>query len=100
MNEMGKKKTNPRNKPRSEADVKRAIEKGKEIGILGSYHMTLYALKNELNMPDEDVKRFAMAFNYVVDSYRKGDITLKDLQSVCKDEYGLEFVLTDEEEDT
>lgn len=94
---MGKKKINPRNKPRSEADVRKAFDRGQDHGILGAYHIMLYVLKDKLKATDDEVKEFARLFSSTVDSLRKNDITLEDLKSVCREEFELEFVLADDD---
>jgi len=92
---MGKKKTNPRSIPRSQADVDRAFDRGQENGINGAYNIMLYVLKDKLKKTDDEVKEFTREFNVVVHCLMTGDIKVSDIKEVLKDEFQLEFVLTD-----
>lgn len=80
-------KTNPRNRPRSEADVKRAYERGREEGVNGALIIFLYTLMDKFGADDAQLKDFADAFSYTVDSIEKGYITEADLRKVVREEY-------------
>lgn len=88
-------KINPKKKPRSEYDVRKAYDKGKEVGLNGALIIMLYTLKDKFGADDLQLQEFSAAFNYTVDGIEKGYVTVKDLQSVCKDEYGVECVVDD-----
>lgn len=81
-------KVNPRKIPRSEADVIKAQKQGFQEGVQGALTIMLYTLKDKFSADDEQLKAFADAFNYTVDSINKGYVTDKDLRTVIKDEYG------------
>lgn len=80
-------KVNPRNRPKSEADVKRAYERGQKEGINGALTIFLYTLMDKFGADDAQLKDFADAFSYTVDSIEKGYITEADLRKVVKEEY-------------
>ena len=82
------KKTNPRKIPRTQADVDRALEIGREEGINGALIMFLYTMRDKFGATDDELTQFADAFNYVVDSINKGYITEADLKNVVRTEYG------------
>lgn len=89
------KKINPRNIPRSQADVDKAYDRGKTDGAKSSIIIMMYALKDKFGASDDELTDFFNAITYVVDSINKGYITEKDLQTVIKEDYDLEFVLKD-----
>lgn len=89
------KKTNPRNIPRSQADVDKAYERGKTDGAKSSIIIMMYALKDKMGASDEELEQFFNAITYTVDSINRGYITEKDLQTVIKEDYDMEFVLKD-----
>jgi hypothetical protein len=80
-------KVNPRNRPKSEADVKRAHERGREEGINGALTIFLYTMMDKFGADDAQLKEFADAFSYTVDSIERGYITEADLRKVVRDEY-------------
>ena len=88
-------KTNPRKIPRSQADVEKAYEEGKAAGAKSTVIIMMYAMKDKFGATDEQLTDFFEAISYVVDSINKGYITEKDLMTVIKDDYDMEFVLKD-----
>ena len=80
-------KTNPRRVPRTQADVDRAREQGREEGINGALTIMLYTLMDKFSADDDQLREFAEAFSYTVDSTEKGYITEGDLRKVVRDEY-------------
>lgn len=91
---MGK-KTNPRKIPKTQADVDRAYQRGKDEGAKSSIIIMMYAMKDKLGATDDQLTEFFDAINYTVDSINKGYITEKDLQTVIKEDYDMSFVLKD-----
>lgn len=80
-------KTNPRKIPRTQADVDRAYERGREEGVNGALVLFLYTLLDKFGADDAQLREFADAFSYTVDSIERGYITEADLRKVVKDEY-------------
>ena len=89
---MGK-KTNPRKIPKTQADVDKAYDRGRTDGAKSTVIIMMYALKDKFNASDEQLTEFFEAITYTVDSINKGYITEKDLQTVIKEDYDMEFVL-------
>lgn len=89
---MGK-KTNPRKIPKTQADVDHAYENGKTAGAKSSIIIMMYALKDKFGASDEELTDFFNAITYTIDSINKGYITEKDLQTVIKEDYDMEFVV-------
>lgn len=87
---MGK-KTNPRNIPRSQADVDRAYERGKDEGTALCLTLVLYTLQDKFGADDAMLTEFHEAFQYTLDSLQKGYITEADLRTVLKEEYGTQI---------
>ena len=87
---MNKKKINPRRKPASQADVKRAKNKALESGILATKVLVFHALLDlgYIKTPDE-VKAAWDKANYLADSVNKGYCSLQDMYNTLKDEYGV-----------
>lgn len=81
-------KVNPKRKPRTEADVRRAYAHGHEKGTERSLVITLYLLQDKYNATDEDLQEFAAAYNKISEEIREGRITEADLRNVMKEEYG------------
>ena len=84
-------KTNPRRIPRSQADVDRAYELGKEAGTALCLTLVLFTLQDKFGAGDEELTQFHEAFHYTLDSLGKGYITEADLRRVLKDEYSTEI---------
>ena len=90
------KKTNPRKIPRTQADVDRAYQRGRDDGAKSSIIIMLYAMKDKFGATDEQLTEFFNAITYTVDSINKGYVTEADLQTVIKEEYGMQFVIKDD----
>ena len=80
-------KTNPRRIPRTQADVDRAREQGREEGTNGALVIMLYTLMDKFGADESQLREFADAFSYTVDSIQRGYVTEADLRKVVKDEY-------------
>ena len=87
-------KTNPKRIPRTEADCRKAYDKGLLDGSVGALTIMLYVLKDKFNADDTQLHEFADAFNYVADSMAQGYVTKADLMQVVKEEYGTVLRLT------
>lgn len=87
-------KTNPKRIPRTEADCRKAYDKGLLDGSVGALTIMLYCLKDKFGADDDQLHEFADAFNYIADSMAKGYITQADLKTVVREEYGTVLRLT------
>ncbi len=83
------KKPNPRNIPRTQADVDKAYQRGQDEGTQGALTIMLYTLKDKFGADDDQLKQFADAFNYTLDGIAKGYVKESDLRTVIKKEYGI-----------
>lgn len=89
------KRTNPRNRPRNEQDVKRAFEKGKAIGVEVALNIMLITLK-DLGEPDEYISKFNVKFNRTLASINEKDIKAQDIVDALRDDYELELQYAEE----
>ena len=84
---------NPRKRPATYADVIKADKNGFDRGIKGALTIMLYTLHDKFSADDEQLQKFANAFNYTLDGLNRGYIKQKDLECVLKDEYGTTIVM-------
>ena len=90
------KKTNPRKIPRTQADVDKAFERGREAGAKSAIIIMMYALKDKHGASDEELEEFFRSITYTVESINQGYITEADLKTVIREDYGMEFVITED----
>lgn len=67
------KKTNPNKIPRTEADCKRALTEGIEIGTKHALKMALYILLDKHGAPAEDVQQLSEELTWLARKLAKGD---------------------------
>lgn len=79
------KRTNPRRRPASQADVKKAFD----AGINTTLNLVCYVLKEKMEFTDDQLSDFNRNFNNHIDSINRGYISESDLRLVMKDEYDL-----------
>ena len=87
-------KTNPKRIPRTEADCRKAYDKGLLDGSVGALTIMLYVMKDKYGYSEDQLHKFADQFNYVADSMAQGYVTKADLMQVVKEEYGTVLRLT------
>ncbi len=85
------KRVNPKRQPRTQADVDKAFSEGMAVGSRSALTIMLYTLHDKFKAGDAELKEFADAFNYTLDSMNRGYITERDLEVVLKEEYGTEI---------
>lgn len=86
-------KTNPRRRPATQADIKKAKNEAADNAMKRVLCMFLYVLVDKHGAPKEDIQEFAKELNYMADSIRKGYVTWKDIEHVLLEEYELEIDL-------
>lgn len=87
------KKINPRRRPATQADIKKAKNEATDNAIKRVLCMFLYVLVDKHGAPKEDIQELAKELNYMADSIRKGYVTWKDIEHVLLEEYELEIDL-------
>ena len=93
ISDMPKKKTNPRRRPVTEADLRKAWSAGADFGMAFCLKDFLYVLKAKHDATDADLMQLRDEFEEVVDAYKRGDIKEKDLDGVLADEFNLRVTL-------
>jgi len=86
-----KKKTNPRKRPVTKADIKRAeqvaLDEATEICLC----MVFTVLRDKEGYAVDDLRRVYSYLNDLADSMDKGYINVADLRYALKEEGGIEF---------
>lgn len=86
-------KTNPRRRPATQADIKKAKNEATDNAMKRVLYMFLYVLVDKHGAPKEDIQELAKELNYMADSIRKGYVTWRDIEHVLLEEYELEITL-------
>ncbi len=87
--------TNPKNIPASKADVKKAKEEGKLLGMELALNIVLYVLKDKHEAPTSEIMQLRDEFMYVVDSIAKRYLKYSDIKKTLSGEYDLSVQLID-----
>ena len=82
-------KTNPKKKPATQADVKKAFEAGVKEGVSNSCAIFLTVLLDKFRM-DDQIQEVWNEICDLSDSVGKGYVSLADLRHVLMDEYGIQ----------
>ena len=91
MPKKNKKKINPRRRPASQADVKRAKDEAVTKSIVLTKALVFTALLDEGIIKPEDVKRGWDKANYLADSTKRGYISVQDMYDTLIAEYGVDL---------
>lgn len=85
------KKVNPRRKPASQADVKKAKDTATDRAIMATKVLVFHALLDlEYIKTPEEVKAAWDKANYLAESVKKGYCSLQDMYNNLVEEYGVE----------
>lgn len=87
------KKTNPRRRPATWADVEHAAAKATEEAMTRTMQMMLYVFVDKHNATHEELHQLADEFNYVVDSIRRKYLSWADIEQVLGEEYDVQLNL-------
>lgn len=88
-------KPNPKKIQRTQADVDRAAEAGRDLGLEFALNLVLFVLKDKHDAPDEDILQLRDEFMYEVDSVAAGYLTYSDIKRTLKGDYDLSVNLVD-----
>lgn len=91
-------KVNPRRKPATQADVERAEEAGRDLGLEFALNLVLFILKDKHDAPDDDILQLRDEFMYEIDSVAKGYLTYSDIKRTLKGDYDLAVHLVNRED--
>lgn len=82
-------KKNPRNVPRTQADVEKAHQNGMLFGTEFALNIVLYVLKDKHEASDDDIMQLRDEFVYQIDSISKGYLKYTDVKRALQTEYDL-----------
>ena len=85
-----KNKKSPRSIQRTQQDVERAFNLGKDFGIETCLLVVTYTMRNSFGADDATIAEFSDKFAYTIDSIDKGYITEADIRRTLKTEYDTE----------
>ena len=88
---MSKKKINPRKKPATQADIKKAIARVADEIEEDVWALVFTVLRDKENNTTEDLHRIWDEINNLADSVRQGYVSFSDLKDTLKQEEGLVF---------
>ena len=83
-----KKKVNPRRRPATQADVRRAKQKGQEEAVKLAWSILFTVLRDKEGYDLEGLQRVWKEVDDLSDSIAKGYCTVTDLRDVLKQEIG------------
>lgn len=86
------KRVNPRSRPVTAADLKRAKNEATNTAMRRMLEMIIYSLK-DLGAPDETIQLVLTKLKYTVAGINSGDINWADVRQVLKAEYDIELKL-------
>lgn len=87
------KKTNPRRRPVSQADINRAKTKATDEAMTRLLQMVLYVLVDKHNATHEELAQLAAEVNYVADSINREYLSFADIERVLGEEYDVHLNL-------
>lgn len=86
---MGRNKTNPRNRPASQADIDRAKKQATDDAIHLSIAMFLFVLKDDFDFNAEQLNYAWERIDKLSEEVKEHRINLWDLVNVLRDEYDI-----------
>ena len=84
------KKVNPKRRPCTEADVKKAVNKATDIAVRQAIRMVLYILIDKHDAPAEDVQQLADEIEWLAGNIDAGRLSWSYVDTVLK-ENGIKF---------
>ena len=81
------KKTNPNKIPRTEADCKRALTEGIELGTRHALKMALYILLDKHGAPAEDVRQLSEELSWLAQRINEGRISWSFVDRVLEENH-------------
>ena len=90
-------KKNPRRRPATMADVKRAADKASDDASAQALGVFLWVLGDKHGLGAEEMQKLYDEIQYACDSISKGLITVPEILKVLKEEYGVRVMKGKEE---
>lgn len=85
------KKTNPRRKPATMADVQKAKKDAADFATAAAIAIIFTALTDKMGMTVEQVQELWGHVDYVSDSVSRGYVTIPQMRRTLKEEYGIDI---------
>lgn len=86
-------KVNPRNRPMTEADVKKAKHEATQSAMKHALYLVLYILIDKHNAPIEDVQQLARELNHLSKQVASGALSWNFIYKVLEEDYDLKLNL-------
>lgn len=90
---MGKKKVNPKRRPATAADIKKAKDLAQGFAISAMWTIFFTVLRDKEGYEEEGLRRVWEAMEDLSDSIAKGYVDLNDLRHTLKVEAGIELTM-------
>lgn len=87
------KKTNPRNRPASQADVQKAYKRGQNEALEMVLYVVLYVLMDKQGADKGVILSVKNHLMYTIDSIAKGYADWRDIKTVMDEEYDVHLEL-------
>ena len=84
-----KRKVNPRRRPATEADVRKAKDAAVSVAIDAAWAIFFTVLRDKEGMENNQLRRIWDCVNDLSDSIARGYVSVKDLMTTLKEEAGL-----------
>ena len=94
---MSNKRVNPRRRPATMADVKRAADRASDDASAQALGVFLWVLGDKHGLGAEEMQKLYAEIQYACDSISEGLITVPEILQVLKEEYGVHVVKGKEE---
>jgi len=82
-------KPNPRKRPASMADVKRAKEEASDRAVRMMISVFIYVLKDKFAWRDDQLAKAWQHMNKTVEMIGEGRLSVRDINAVLGEEYGI-----------
>lgn len=89
---MAKRKVNPKKKPATQADVKKAKSQAETRAVKLAWTILFTVLRDKEGMDNEDLQRIWGKVEDLSDSIAKGYVSLADLRQTLKEEANINLV--------
>ena len=84
------KKLNPRRRPASQADVKKAADKAKNDAVAAACAIFMFVMREKFGWGVTRLTRLWNEINSLAVQVSKGEVKVEEIEAVLRDEYGIE----------
>lgn len=83
-------KLNPRRKPASQADVKKAADKAKNEAVATACAIFMFVMREKFGWGEKRLTRLWNEVNSLAVQVSNGEVKVAEIEAVLRDEYGIE----------